>query len=205
MLRKRSRAMLLWLVVPVLAACAPAIAKGTAAPVAVETAVSGTLTALAPSQEPTTQPPSPTPTPPPPMLWACYTCGGETLWQLAPGLPHEFKLPVVMGQFYGYTTQTGRILMALAFGDHGAGPGNAAVSDLSILDLQSGHVTQILPDNVVEAAVGTRWPVFRLRPGDAFDLRVALAVRRRTGQLVGDGCQLHLVVGAFREGDCFHA
>jgi Tol biopolymer transport system component len=64
------------------------------------------------------------------------------------------KLPVSMGQYYGYATQTGRILMAQVFADHGAGPGNAAVSDLSILDLQSGQVRQILSDNVVEAAWG---------------------------------------------------
>jgi Tol biopolymer transport system component len=45
-------------------------------------------------------------------------------------------------------------LMAARFGDHGAGPGNAAVSDLSVLDPETGEVSQILPDNVVEAAWG---------------------------------------------------
>jgi hypothetical protein len=154
MLSKRARGVLTWLFVPAMVACAPAVVQSTAAPVSVETAVAGTLTVLAPSQAPTAPPASPTATPQPPTLWSCYTCGGETLWQLAPGLPHAIKLPVSIGQYYGYTAQTGRILMAQAFADHGVGPGNVAVSDLSILDLQSGQVSQILSDNVVEAAWG---------------------------------------------------
>lgn len=44
--------------------------------------------------------------------------------------------------------------MAAEFGDHGAGPGNVSVSDLSVLDLGTGAVTQILADNVVEAEWG---------------------------------------------------
>jgi Tol biopolymer transport system component len=59
-----------------------------------------------------------------------------------------------MGEYYGYSPQSNRILMAAEFGDHGAGPGNVAVSDMSILDLGTGEVTQIFPDNVVEAEWG---------------------------------------------------
>ncbi len=42
--------------------------------------------------------------------------------------------------------------MASVFGDHGAGPGHVAVSDLSVLYLATGEVVQLIPDNVVEAA-----------------------------------------------------
>lgn len=59
-------------------------------------------------------------------------------------------LPLSMGEFYGYNPQKDEILMALEFPDQGAGPGGVSVSDLSILNLESGSVETLLEDDVVK-------------------------------------------------------
>jgi dipeptidyl aminopeptidase/acylaminoacyl peptidase len=133
----------------VAAGCSPAPAAVTTTPPGLDAAVSGTLTALAPSPVPATSTPAP---PPSPTYWTCFTCGGDQVWQLGPGGPRQVPLPHAMGQYYGYSSQSHQILMAGTFADHGAGPGTVAVSDLSVMDLDTGEVTQLVPDNVVEAA-----------------------------------------------------
>jgi hypothetical protein len=124
-------------------------------PADVGEALAGTLTARAPTDLPTEPAPPATSTPAPtrpPQMWACYSCGGDTLWRLDSGGSHAFGLPILMGAFYGYDLETDSVLCAAEFPDHGAGPGNVSVSDLSIIDLETGQVTEVLPDNVVEAA-----------------------------------------------------
>jgi Tol biopolymer transport system component len=78
--------------------------------------------------------------------------GGDHIWVLGDGQPYQRILPASVGEFYGYSRTTNQILMAAQWGDHGAGPGNVSVSDLSILDLETGQITTLLSDNVVEAA-----------------------------------------------------
>ena len=114
------------------------------------TAVAATLIAAA---SPTPFPPTTTPTLPAPetTLWMTYDGGGDQIWVLGDGIPYQRTLPVSIGGFYGYSVATNRILMAAEWGDHGAGPGNVSVSDLSILDLNSGQVSTLIGDNVVEA------------------------------------------------------
>ena len=80
-----------------------------------------------------------------------YEAGGAQIWVLGDGQPYQRTLPVSIGQYYGYAAATNRILMAAHWGVHGAGPGNVSVSDLSILDLNSGQVETLFTDNVVEA------------------------------------------------------
>jgi len=63
----------------------------------------------------------------------------------------QVELPVPIGSFYGYSQSTDRILFAQTFSTHGAGPGPISVSDLAILDLGTGEVQVLHPDNVVEA------------------------------------------------------
>ena len=116
-----------------------------------ETTVAATLPAV---ESPTPLQPTATSLPPAPevTLWMSDGGSGDRVWVLGDGQPYERVLPVSIGSFYGYARATNRILMAAHWGDHGAGPGNVAVSDLSILDLDSGQVTTLLDDNVVEAA-----------------------------------------------------
>jgi hypothetical protein len=132
-----------------LVACGSARPVATSSSVEVGTAVAGTLTAVAPSPLPPTSTGTPVPSP---IYWACFTCGGDQVWLLGSGEPRLFRLPHAMGQYYGYSPQSNQILMAEAFADHGAGPGNVAVSDLSLMDVDSGQITQLLPADVVEAA-----------------------------------------------------
>jgi hypothetical protein len=84
-------------------------------------------------------------------LYAPYTSSSQQAWRLGPGEPVQFELPVPIGSFYGYSLATDRILFAQVFATHGAGPGPISVSDLAILDLATGEVQVLLPDNVVEA------------------------------------------------------
>jgi len=84
-------------------------------------------------------------------LYAPYTSGGQQAWRLGPGEPVQVDLPVPIGSFYGYARVTDRILFAQTFSTHGAGPGPISVSDLAILDLGTGQVQALFPDNVVEA------------------------------------------------------
>ena len=56
-----------------------------------------------------------------------------------------------MGAFYGYSPVRDQLLMAHRFPDHGAGPGNVSVSDLSLFDMATGEVSELVPDKVVEA------------------------------------------------------
>jgi hypothetical protein len=81
----------------------------------------------------------------------CYTCGGEEILQIREGEAHTILLPVSVGLFYGYSPKTDRILMASVFPTGGKGPTPASVSDLSILDPNTGAVQTVLPDSVVEA------------------------------------------------------
>jgi hypothetical protein len=128
--------------------CAQATA--TPDPSQLATAVSATLES---SSSPTPAAPTATATAPAPetTLWMSYDSGGDQIWVLGDGLPYQRQLPVSVGEFYGYAPATNRILMAAHWGDHGAGPGNVSVSDLSILDLDTGLVTTLISDNVVEA------------------------------------------------------
>ena len=111
----------------------------------------------APSEAPelaTAEPTRPvTPTVPAALdtLYAPYTSGGQQVWRLGPGEPVQIELPVPIGSFYGYSQATDRILFAQTFSTHGAGPGPISVSDLAILDLGTGDVQVLFPDNVVEA------------------------------------------------------
>ena len=84
-------------------------------------------------------------------VYAPYTSSSQQAWRLGPGEPVQFELPVPIGSFYGYSQATDRILFAQVFATHGAGPGPISVSDLAILDLATGEVQVLLPDNVVEA------------------------------------------------------
>jgi hypothetical protein len=84
-------------------------------------------------------------------LYLPYGSGGQQVWQLGPGEPIQVSLPVEVGSFYGFSPLTNRMLYAAAFSDHGAGPDNIAVSDLSIYDLTTGTSETLHPDNVVEA------------------------------------------------------
>ncbi len=138
----------------VLAGCGSPAAPAESTPEELGTAVAATLTALAPSPAATAPPATATAIPETRELWTCFGCSGDSLWQLSPGPPRLIRLPASMGEYYGYSPQSNRILMAAEFGDHGAGPGNASVSDLSILDLGTGQVTQVFADNVVEAEWG---------------------------------------------------
>jgi hypothetical protein len=94
-----------------------------------------------------------TPTPPASLetLYMPYASSGQQAWHLGTGGPVQVDLPVSVGSFYGYSLATDRILFAQVFTTHGAGPGPISVSDLSILDLATGSVEVLLPDNVVEA------------------------------------------------------
>jgi Tol biopolymer transport system component len=83
----------------------------------------------------------------------CYQCSGTEAWRLGPGEPARITLPVSIGQYFGYGVATDQIAFAQTFADHGGGPGNLAVSDLSLLTVASGEVTTLFPDNIVEA----RW------------------------------------------------
>jgi hypothetical protein len=103
---------------------------------------------------PTAEPAQPaTPTIPAALetLYAPYTSSSQQAWRLGPGEPMQVELPVPIGSFYGYSPSTDRILFAQTFSTHGAGPGPISVSDLAILDLGTGEVQVLLPDNVVEA------------------------------------------------------
>lgn len=99
---------------------------------------------------PTTNPAAYTP-PARPVLYTCYTCGGNQLWVLDEGGVRRQSLPMRLGQFYGYSPSTDRILYARTFADHGAGPGNVSVADLAVYDVAGNRVTVLLEDNVVEA------------------------------------------------------
>ncbi|MFN2274571.1 MAG: TolB family protein [Anaerolineales bacterium] len=129
-------------------ACSPA--AGTTRADGLSTVVSATLEASASA---TAIPKTPTATNPAaePTLWMNYEAGGNQIWVLGDGQPYQRTLPVSIGEYFGYAPASNRILMAAHWGDHGAGPGNVSVSDLSILDLNSGQVTTLLPDNIVEA------------------------------------------------------
>lgn len=116
----------------------------------IATDITGTLTAVAPTVAPSAPPASATPTSSA-QVWTCYACGGETLWRLDSTGYHRLDLPITMGAFYGYSQSTDQVLMAGEFPDHGAGPGNVSVSDLSIFDLASGELSELVPDDVVEA------------------------------------------------------
>lgn len=132
-------------------ACGPQVSSPTIDPGQVGTIVAATLQAAAPTSAPPTS--TATATPPPQLthLWTCFGCGGSQVWVLGAGAPYQTQLPVEMGEFYDYSPSSGKILFAQAWGDHGAGPGNIAVSDLAILDPSSGLVEVVHPDNVVEA------------------------------------------------------
>lgn len=129
------------------ASCTPGAAPDASQ---LETTVAATFAA---AESPTPLQPTATLLPPVPevTLWMPEGGGGNHIWVLGDGQPYERSLPVSIGSYYGYARSTNRILMAAHWGDHGAGPGNVAVSDLSILDLGSGQVTTLLGDNVVEA------------------------------------------------------
>jgi len=115
------------------------------------TAVAATLQAIS---SPTPLEPRATPAPPTPeiTLWLADGGGGDRIWVLGDGQPHQRLLPVNVGEYYGYARSTNRILMATRWGVYGAGPGNVSVSDLSILEFGTGQITTLLTDNVVEAA-----------------------------------------------------
>jgi Tol biopolymer transport system component len=81
----------------------------------------------------------------------CYQCGGTDAWRLGPGAPTRITLPASIGQYYGYSHATDQIAYAQTFADHGAGPGNLAVSDLSLLNVSTGEVNTVYPGDVVEA------------------------------------------------------
>lgn len=132
-----------------LAGCAPAMASPTVPHNGIATDITGTLTALAPTMV-ASAPASPTPTSPT-QVWTCYTCGGDTVWKLDSAGNHLLGLPISMGAFYGYSLVRDQVLMANRFPGHGAGPGNVSVSDLSIFDLGSEELSELVPDNVVEA------------------------------------------------------
>jgi len=138
----------------VIAGCGSPSVPAESTPEELGTAVAATLTALAPSPTVTLPPATASPIPEKRNFWVCFGCSGDSLWQLSPGPPRLIRLPASMGEYYGYSPQSNRILMAAEFGDHGAGPGNVSVSDLSILNLGTGQVTQVFPDNVVEAEWG---------------------------------------------------
>lgn len=134
-------------------ACASLRGQG---PEGLATSLSATSTAIAASAPSSTPEPSPTlaPTPLPPyptFIWMCYQCGGTEAWRLGPGAPVRITLPRSVGQFYGYSDASDQIAYAQTFADHGAGPGNLAVSDLSLLTVSTGEVTTLFSDNVVEA------------------------------------------------------
>ena len=128
--------------------CAPGATTDTNQ---LETTVAATLTA---AESPTPLQSTATLLPPTPEVTLWMSDGGsvDRIWVLGDGQPYERILPVSIGSYYGYARSTNRILMAAHWGDHGAGPGNVSVSDLSIMDLDTGQVTTLLDDNVVEAA-----------------------------------------------------
>jgi len=119
---------------------------------AVATSVAATILAARPAT-PTYTPHPPTPALPPRnhLLWMAYEGSGDQIWVLGEGDPYLMTLPFSLGQFYDYASATNRILYATRFADHGAGPGNVAVSDLAILDVNSGSSTLLFSDNMVEA------------------------------------------------------
>jgi Tol biopolymer transport system component len=104
----------------------------------------------------------------------CYQCGGTDAWRLGPGEPARITLPASIGQYYSYSHVTDQIAYAQTFADHGAGPGNLAVSDLSLLNVTTGEVTPIYPDDVIEALWspdGTRL-AYILATSTTYELRV---------------------------------
>jgi Tol biopolymer transport system component len=104
----------------------------------------------------------------------CYQCGGTDAWRLGPGTPTRITLPVPIGQYYSYSIATDQIAHAQTFADHGAGPGNLAVSDLSLLNVSTGEVTVIYADDVVEALWspdGTRL-AYIIATSTTYELRV---------------------------------
>ena len=85
------------------------------------------------------------------ILWAVYLSSGDQVFELGETQAFTLDLPVSMGEYYGYNPQTDQILMALDFPDRGAGPAGVSVSDLSVLNLESGTVEVLLEDDVVKA------------------------------------------------------
>jgi len=148
LMSKRKTALAVLLAMLLLTACSPSNAEP--ADDLLATSVAATLAA---SSSPTPSPPTPSATRPAPerTLWMSYDSSGDQIWVLGDGAAYQRSLPAAVGEYYGYAAPTNRILMAAEWGGHGAGPGNVAVSDLSMLDLDTGQVTTLLEDNVVEA------------------------------------------------------
>jgi len=145
---RKTALLVLLAVLLVLAACSPS--SDEPADDLLATSVAATLAA---SSSPTPAQPTPSATRPTPerTLWMSYDSAGDQIWVLGDGAAYQRSLPVAVGEYYGYAPATNRILMAAEWGGHGAGPGNVAVSDLSVLDLDAGQVTTLLADNIVEA------------------------------------------------------
>jgi hypothetical protein len=85
------------------------------------------------------------------ILWARYQSSGDHVYVLGSEEISSRRLPVEMGLFYGYNSHRDEILMAQEFPDRGAGPGGVSVSDLSILNLESGNTQTLTDDFVVKA------------------------------------------------------
>lgn len=85
------------------------------------------------------------------MLYTCYTCGGSELWVLEGSDVRRQALSISIGQFYGYSPSSDRVLYARSFAGHGAGPGNVSVSDLAVYDVTANQVRVLFEDDVVEA------------------------------------------------------
>lgn len=88
----------------------------------------------------------------PPDMWSSFMSSADEVWMLDPAGAYLRDLPFQLGQFYDYAPAQDTILYATTFADHGAGPGNLAVSDLYTLELGSGVTTPIVnSQTVVEA------------------------------------------------------
>lgn len=122
-------------------------------------------------------PDTPTPQAAAPDLWACFGCPGDRAWLLESSGARLINLPVPVGQFYDYSPATREFVYASHFADHGAGPGNVAVSDLWRASLDGGSTALVAEDVVVEARLmpDGKGVVYVRAQSDTYQLRLLRA------------------------------
>lgn len=109
------------------------------------------------------------------LVWLCAFCPGREVWVLEGGEAQLVPLPVEIGQFLDYSPERDQILYASHFPTHGAGPNQIAVSDLWLLDMQSGQTEPIFQDDVVIEAVwvpGGEQIVYAAATDTSYELRL---------------------------------
>lgn len=137
---------------PLFAAMAVLLASAACTAAPIDPTLAPTTSPVPTAPPEASEAPSPTEDPPSPTIWSCFGCPTDDVWVLDPDGPHLVALASPLGQFYDFSRVTGQFLGASHYADHGAGPGNVAVSDLMKVGPE-GSSTVLVPDDVVVEAL----------------------------------------------------